>query len=1011
MLTTNLLASSQVGLPRVPVAAATSRLRSSKIIRPRVRSQQSRAFKFGPWSSYLDPTYQKELKHRNRLAAHKYMEALNRKLLWDERRLPNYGKHFGLKSFMCSAWNHRNPQPHARWANLDINGFDGEPPSAPERGIEDVEQSALDHLLNSKNFPNAADNDTLNSSNSRRRIYNLNHARQEVTKSDRSKTNTRLREEKGITSENQAYEIDPITNRRVYKNSTAHETENFRKSIHVPVKTFKGYRFHFQDFNPPWDNATKPRLAAEKSAPSKNAQNSNDFRSINLESQNAQVNKARIRPTPSTNLRSSQRTTTTQLSDDGYGIYDAKVSYNKPFMAYEPDGQIEPNLKSSRKGTATEVNDDGYGIYDAKVSYNEPFMAYEPDGQVETHDKPDRPRSHDEVSKVTQKIKRPFNGRTSSPKAVLDQMLFKFDKEVAQSAQPQTSVSSKSTREASDYGYGIYDSKVSYDQPFMAYEPDGQMPHEEMQDPVEKCLNDYDSRHPYGAVYHNEPDGQPCENIKDAMAAYDKEHPYGPVYHNEPDGNIQPRDPVAEGLRDYDSRISYSPRPSAQQTKYQKLFRYIEEPEPVARSSLEEAKAEPNAADIREIYRHPGFKARNLDKNSTGNSNRKGKVSSKSSDPEGKRTPSPAPEKKLTGNFVRDFPEESSVRWDSGMSGTASLLPEKLNYEGIESDKANADKQTISGGASQELFSRIPNTPRLETSLERNSTTKLAATTTRNQENPDLKSSMQGEGDLSTSISSCLKSAAEAASSNPSLKGNKESIEPSSMKPSSKTNSDAADNTATAPSSPLTQDEVQRTLEEIFHKVSFEYKVLAYDPATQMVAVGDTTSKGNVMSQPLNIAEVIPRLSQPARFFPYFEKLAMEGYDIDSGSGDVLIFRKVRPSIIPQREKHLLRNPIDGMGPFPATGNFASPTGFVNYDSYDGASDNKWNDVQNDRVQEPVSGKKNWEEEAFQGKKKKSKGRKLLIGAASIGACTYAVGVVAEYFRSGGLNGRGPVGL
>jgi len=45
--------------------------------------QQSRSFRIGYWSSYLDPNFQKEIHRRHRVVKHKYMEAITRKLSWD----------------------------------------------------------------------------------------------------------------------------------------------------------------------------------------------------------------------------------------------------------------------------------------------------------------------------------------------------------------------------------------------------------------------------------------------------------------------------------------------------------------------------------------------------------------------------------------------------------------------------------------------------------------------------------------------------------------------------------------------------------------------------------------------------------------------------------------------------------------------------------------------------------------------------------------------------------------
>lgn len=131
------------------------------------------------------------------------------------------------------------------------------------------------------------------------------------------------------------------------------------------------------------------------------------------------------------------------------------------------------------------------------------------------------------------------------------------------------------------------------------------------------------------------------------------------------------------------------------------------------------------------------------------------------------------------------------------------------------------------------------------------------------------------------------------------------------------------------------------------------YKILAYDWKTDVVRVAETwSSVVDGATPPLTPAEVMTRLSNPSKFFPYFAPLETQGYEIVSGTGDVLVFRRVRePSLYPLPDppstsvtnddaamdpappKGPAVNPIDLMGKPPVTGNFASPTGFVNYDT------------------------------------------------------------------------------
>ncbi|KAK7750840.1 hypothetical protein SLS62_007239 [Diatrype stigma] len=129
------------------------------------------------------------------------------------------------------------------------------------------------------------------------------------------------------------------------------------------------------------------------------------------------------------------------------------------------------------------------------------------------------------------------------------------------------------------------------------------------------------------------------------------------------------------------------------------------------------------------------------------------------------------------------------------------------------------------------------------------------------------------------------------------------------------------------------------------------YKILAYDPTMNDINTAETTSTvppHDKEAPLLTPADVLPRLSNPSQFLPYFVPLQADGFEIASGAGDVLVFRKVNRSLNPTamattiRNKKTYRNhqqppvnPIDMMGrpaPLPSAAAFASPTGFLNYD-------------------------------------------------------------------------------
>ena len=268
MLSSQILSVSQSSITHAllqsSIASSTAMLRCSGSLPRRPRPHhQIRTLRIGLWSSYLDPDFQKEVQRRHRIMKHKYMEALNRKLSW-ERQNPGSSRHFGFKGFMCSAWRGQDPRPGGRWVDVDqLNkAKDGQQENG--RGIEDVELSAFDKLLDSKGLydrltarsriwlqsANNAIHPTLNSSTVQpdtphRRPFVHGHYRSRLIRFQSQNTPEAEPE----------YDIDPITNRKVFKNKTAEDT---RKPIEVPVKTFKGYRSQFQDFTPPIPQSTEP---------------------------------------------------------------------------------------------------------------------------------------------------------------------------------------------------------------------------------------------------------------------------------------------------------------------------------------------------------------------------------------------------------------------------------------------------------------------------------------------------------------------------------------------------------------------------------------------------------------------------------------------------------------------------------------------------------------------------------------------------------------------------------
>ncbi|KAM0715077.1 hypothetical protein Q7P37_009542 [Cladosporium fusiforme] len=128
-----------------------------------------------------------------------------------------------------------------------------------------------------------------------------------------------------------------------------------------------------------------------------------------------------------------------------------------------------------------------------------------------------------------------------------------------------------------------------------------------------------------------------------------------------------------------------------------------------------------------------------------------------------------------------------------------------------------------------------------------------------------------------------------------------------------------------------------------------EYKVVAYDSGNDRFTTATTTSwDHSVQEAAITIPQALRQLYQPARWTQHFANLQREGYQVVDAREDVLVLKKVQdagkptgtpssPSKIKPFENISPVNPVDGTSRSntnvrPVTGDYASPTGFVNLD-------------------------------------------------------------------------------
>ncbi|PNS16322.1 DNA (cytosine-5)-methyltransferase 3 [Sphaceloma murrayae] len=128
------------------------------------------------------------------------------------------------------------------------------------------------------------------------------------------------------------------------------------------------------------------------------------------------------------------------------------------------------------------------------------------------------------------------------------------------------------------------------------------------------------------------------------------------------------------------------------------------------------------------------------------------------------------------------------------------------------------------------------------------------------------------------------------------------------------------------------------------------YKILAYDLnktwSADSMQIVTTTARFSDNEVPISVPQALSSVTEPARFVTHFSNLQKEGYQAIHASGNLLVLRRVKMAprggieVPAQPEKALtgdkMVNPVDGTARHTpietATGNYASPTGFVNHD-------------------------------------------------------------------------------
>lgn len=174
------------------------------------------------------------------------------------------------------------------------------------------------------------------------------------------------------------------------------------------------------------------------------------------------------------------------------------------------------------------------------------------------------------------------------------------------------------------------------------------------------------------------------------------------------------------------------------------------------------------------------------------------------------------------------------------------------------------------------------------------------------------------------------------------------------------------------------------------------YRVLVYDPSTSRVMEAETSSSLQSTDKLLSPAEALSRLSHPAKFVPYLAKMHNDGYEIVSGGEDIVVFKQASES------GSAIGSKIPSRDSSAAQLASAQSDHDENIRATTAPSDVSPNPaiVGNAEASKDTDHAKAWS------RVQRALRRMLIGGVATAGTC-YAIGVVVEYFRTGGQDGLG----
>ncbi|KAK4134614.1 hypothetical protein BT67DRAFT_441777 [Trichocladium antarcticum] len=933
-----------------------------------VHNRQIRGFRFGRlWSAYLDPGFRQD-PCRHRTLRYKYTDSPNRRSSWDKHSLAD-----DVKQVVNSYW-HSGPKTNGERFPKTPDNPEG---VRPGQNIEDVERAPLEHLLGGKK--------------SRR-----------VRKQERENAahDTAVSTSEGNASSGDV--VDPITNHKVFQKIVDNTYSAPDKGVDIPVSNPHPYKPQFTPFKAPEVKDAQEPIFHDGPPPEAELKK---YGQVMIEAS----------PWDSTSLPTLSGRTRSGVGHErgtGTGLINALGSEHKEVFWHHHDGiasssgastavswtsrPLAPEYSDLHKYTAVRYQEPD-GKPSESIRENEDRSKY---GAVRSHEPDGRYKVEQELAPKYDDTNKYGAVRSHEPDGH-----YKMEQESTQKYEDLDKYGPVRSYEPDGHYKMEQESTQKYEDldkygPVRSHEPDGHYKTEQ------ESTQKYEDLDKYGPVRSHEPDGH-YKTEQESTQKYEDLDKYGPVRSHEPDGHYKMEQESAQKYHDLDKygavrafepdgKYKLEPQTSVDPEELSKYSAFRSH-EPDGKYASNHAKPEPDAAELAQ-YSNPflshepdgkyaaSYVVPKYDEADLGQYK-----AFRSHEPDGKYAAMHAEPKTVEdlGTYSAFRSHEPDGKYAAEHVTPTADPAESHQYQAFRSHEPDgkyaAEAESAMGAqdlGNHEAFSYGDSETKPPTPASQEQGYDPAEL---KKYQPLRWNEPDGKADDVQAVDQHLFEY-DLNGESPDVKQQK-TLEP-----------------ANKPKAVVSSGPTEPSL----------YKVLVYDPTMQHVEAAETTSIIPDTSTPLSPAEVLLRISNPAKFFPHFGPLQAQGFEIVSGSGDVLIFRKVREASPTQPKPQKVAppvNPIDMTGGprrdyTVAAGRFASPTGFVNYDLPPAASSAaaapRVSPSESDvHREEPAVGGGGREKagEDRPASNKRVTAKRVAAGAAWLAGLSYSLGAVSEYFK------------